>query len=244
MHVRVFLSRWRGYAPCPACRGARLRPEALAVKVGGLDIAAVSAMKIREVRAFLDGVGAEGHPVARRIVRQARGRLDYLDRIGLGYLTLDRQARTLSGGEAQRVALATALGSGLVNTLYVLDEPSVGLHPSDVGRLIETVRGLRDAGNTVVVVEHDQAVMRAADLLVDIGPAAGEAGGQVLYVGPPEGIAGVPQSATADFLSGRRRVAVPERRRPPTRVRSASPGRAGTTSRTSTSPSRSASSAS
>jgi excinuclease ABC subunit A len=214
MHVRVFLSRWRGYAPCPVCRGARLRPEALAVKVGGLDIAAVSALKIREVRAFLDGIDAEGHPVARRVVRQARGRLDYLERIGLDYLTLDRQARTLSGGEAQRMSLATALGSGLVNTLYVLDEPSVGLHPSDVGRLIETVQALRDAGNTVVVVEHDQAVMRAADLLVDIGPAAGEAGGQVLYVGPPGGIAGTPQSATADFLSGRRRVAVPERRRP------------------------------
>src|SRR5262249_40563726 len=130
-HVRVFLSRWRGYKPCPACLGARLRTEALAVKVGGLDIAEVSALRVREARAFLAGLEAElgAKPVARQVLTQTRTRLDYLDRIGLDYLTLDRQARTLSGGEAQRVALTAALGSGLVNTLYVLDEPSVGLHP-------------------------------------------------------------------------------------------------------------------
>ncbi|MBV8609891.1 MAG: excinuclease ABC subunit UvrA [Singulisphaera sp.] len=217
MHVRVFLSRWRGYTPCPACRGARLRPEALAVRVGGLDFAAVSALSVREARGFLAGLAVElaGHPVARRILEQARHRLDYLDRIGLDYLALDRPARTLSGGEARRVALTTALGSGLVNTLYVLDEPSIGLHPHDVGRLIGVLGGLRDAGNTVVVVEHDQAIIRAADLVVEIGPGAGEAGGQVLYSGPPQGLAEVADSATGDFLSGRRRVAVPERRRAP-----------------------------
>jgi excinuclease ABC subunit A len=218
MHVRVLLSRWRGYRPCPVCGGTRLRPEALAVKVGGLDIATVAALKVRNARAFLDGVEATlgGNPVARQVAAQARARLDYLDQIGLDYLTLDRLARTLSGGEAQRVALTTALGSGLVNTLYVLDEPSVGLHPHDVGRLIDCVRSLRDAGNTVVVVEHDMALIRAADLLVDIGPGAGEAGGQVLYTGPPGDVA--PASArgslTADFLTGRRSVAPPERRRP------------------------------
>lgn len=215
MHVRVFLSRWRGYAPCPDCQGTRFRPEVLAVKVGGLDIAAVSALKIREARAFLDRILAEdGNPIARRILRQTTSRLEYLERIGLEYLTLDRQARTLSGGEAQRVALTTALGSGLVNTLYVLDEPSVGLHPHDVGRLIGTIRSLRDAGNSVVVVEHDQDILRSADLLVDIGPGAGESGGRVLYAGPPGAIAGTEHSATADFLTGKRRILVPNRRRP------------------------------
>jgi excinuclease ABC subunit A len=214
IHVRVFLSRWRSYKTCPDCQGTRLRPEALAVQVGGLDIAAVSALKIREARAFLAALGpvAERSPVARRILEQARSRLDYLDRIGLDYLTLDRPARTLSGGEARRVALTTALGSGLVNTLYVLDEPSIGLHPHDVGRLIAILKELRDAGNSVVVVEHDQAVVRSADLVVDIGPGAGEAGGHLLYVGPPGAIAAT-GSATADFLIGRRQMVVPERRR-------------------------------
>ena len=216
VQVRVFLSRWRGYRPCPECQGARLRPEALAVKVGGIDLAALSALTIREARAFLDGYAAEGDdPVSRRVLDPVRARLGYLGRIGLDYLTLDRQARTLSGGESQRVALTTALGSGLVNTLYVLDEPTTGLHPRDVGRLIETLRGLRDAGNSLVVVEHDPAVMRAADWLVDIGPGAGEAGGRLLYAGPPEGVVEVADSATGAYLSGRLRTAIPTRRRPP-----------------------------
>jgi excinuclease ABC subunit A len=219
MHVRVFLSRWRSYKPCPACHGARLRPEALAVKVGGLDIAALSALSIGAARRFLEGQDAAG-PVARRMLEQVLRRLGYLGRMGLDYLTLDRPARTLSAGEARRVALTTALGSGLVGTLYVLDEPSVGLHPSDVERLIAILHALRDAGNTVVVVEHDLAVMRAADLLVDIGPGAGEGGGSLLYTGPPAGIAAATATATGsvtgEFLSGRRKTAVPEaqRRRP------------------------------
>jgi excinuclease ABC subunit A len=216
LHVRVFLSRWRGYAPCPECRGARLRPEALAVRVGGRNIAELSALKVREAKEFLDGLAEplRDNPVARQVLAQTGRRLDYLERVGLGYLTLDRPARTLSGGEAQRVALTSALGSGLVNTLYVLDEPSVGLHPHDVGRLTAALSDLRDAGNTVVVVEHDPAVIRAADLVVDIGPGAGQAGGQILYVGPPGTMAGANGSLTADFLNGRRKVAVPERRRP------------------------------
>lgn len=219
MHVRVFLGRWRGYRPCPSCRGARLRPEALAVKVGGLDIAAVASGTVRQARQFLERVAAElaeRHLVARQVVARAQARLGYLDRIGLDYLTLDRQARTLSGGEAQRVALTSALGSGLVNTLYVLDEPTAGLHPHDVRRLVGCVEGLRDTGNTVVVVEHDADVVRAADLVVDVGPGAGEGGGRVLYCGPPAGLTpeSAPGSLTADFLTGRRSISLPERRRP------------------------------
>ena len=217
MHVRVFLSRWRGYHPCPDCHGARLRPEALAVRVGGLDVASLSRMTVRDARAFLAEVEAAeaGNPVARRVLDQARGRLDALDRIGLDYLTLDRQARTLSSGESRRLALASALGSGLVNTLYVLDEPSVGLHPRDVGRLIATIQGLRDAGNSVVVVEHDEAILLASDWLVDIGPGAGDSGGRVLYEGPPNGVADIAESATGAYLSGRKRIAPPEKRRVP-----------------------------
>jgi excinuclease ABC subunit A len=216
VQMRVFLSRWRGYTPCPACGGSRLRPEALAIKLGGLDIAALSARRVREVREFLDelSVRLASSPVARRLLAQTCSRLDYLDRIGLAYLTLDRPARTLSGGEAQRVALTSALGSGLVSALYVLDEPSAGLHPADMGRLISAVHSLRDAGNTVVLVEHDHDVIRASDLIVDLGPGAGEAGGQLLYVGPPGAIASAPQSVTAEFLSGLRKVPIPGRRPP------------------------------
>jgi excinuclease ABC subunit A len=217
MPVRVFLSRWRGYRTCPDCRGARLRAEALAVRVGGLDVARLSSLTIRDARTFLEEVATleASNPVARRVLEQAKGRLDALDRIGLDYLTLDRPARTLSSGEGRRLALASALGSGLVNTLYVLDEPSVGLHPRDVGRLIATIQGLRDAGNSVVVVEHDEAILRAADWLVDVGPGAGDSGGRVLYEGPPEGVAEVAESATGAYLSGRKRASVPDSRRKP-----------------------------
>jgi len=217
MHVRVFLSRWRGYRPCPACRGARLRPEAMAVKVGGLDVAALTRMTIRDARAFLAAVAAEegSNEVGRKVLGHASGRLDALERIGLDYLTLDRPARTLSGGEARRLALASALGSGLVNTLYVLDEPSVGLHPRDVGRLIATLTGLRDAGNSVVVVEHDESILRAADWLVDIGPGAGDAGGKILYEGPPGGVVAVEGSPTGAAFAGRLLGPIPERRREP-----------------------------
>ncbi len=218
MHVRVFLSRWRGYSTCPACQGARLRPEALAVKVGGLDIAQVSALSIKDLRVYLIKThDAERRVAAERIINHVSHRVEFLERIGLDYLSLDRPARTLSRGEGRRVSLTSALGSGLVNTLYVLDEPSVGLHPQDVGRLISVVESLRDAGNTVVVVEHDAAILRTADLLVDIGPGAGESGGQILYQGTPAAIAGAPQSVTAEFLSGKKRVLPPQARRTQTK---------------------------
>ena len=215
--VRVFLSRWRGSRECPSCRGARLRPEALAVRVGGLDVASVSRLTIRDARAFFadSSPGDKNAPVARRILEQVASRLDSLARIGLDYLTLDRPARTLSSGEARRLALASALGSGLVNTLYVLDEPSVGLHPRDVGRLISTLENLRDAGNSVVVVEHDEAILLASDWLVDIGPGAGDSGGRILYVGPPAGVGEIAESATGAYLSGRKRSKLAEGRRKP-----------------------------
>ncbi len=212
VQVRVFLSRWRGEAPCPSCGGKRLRPEALAVKLGDLDLAELSALPIAEALGRVEAE-ADGE-VSRRALGPALGRLGFLERIGLGYLTLDRPSRSLSGGESRRVALTAALGSGLVNTLYVLDEPSIGLHPRDVGRLVEALAALRDAGNTVVVVEHDEAVVRAADWLVDVGPGAGAAGGRIVYAGPPAGVEAVAESVTGAFLADRRRVEPSARRRP------------------------------
>ncbi len=216
MHVRVFLSRWRGYTPCPDCHGARLRPESLAVKIDGHDIAALSALPVRDSLAFLEKLAnaPEQAAIKKRILSQVLARLAYLERIGLGYLTLDRAARTLSGGEARRVALTTALGSGLVNTLYVLDEPSIGLHPRDVERLVSAIDRLRNSGNSVVVVEHEETIMRSADWLIDIGPGAGESGGYVLYAGPPQGVVDAKDSVTGDFLAGRRRLKIPHTRRP------------------------------
>ena len=183
MHLRVFLSRWRSQRPCPSCGRLRLRPEALAAQVGGKNIAEVTQMQISPLRGFFAELPlAEWErTVARTLLEQIESRLRYLEAVGLGYLTLDRQVRTLSGGEGQRVALTSALGSSLVNMLYVLDEPSVGLHPTDVERLIEVVSELRDRGNTVVVVEHEESMLRAADQLVEIGPSAGERGGQVVF---------------------------------------------------------------
>ena len=218
MHVRVFLSRWRGYSTCPSCQGARLRPESLAVKLGGKDIAAVLALSIKDASTYLREIQAGDSSLPlERIVSQVSHRVDFLTRIGLDYLSLDRPARTLSRGEGRRVSLTSALGSGLVNTLYVLDEPSVGLHPVDVGRLISVMTALRDAGNSVVVVEHDASILHSADLLIDIGPGAGELGGRVLYQGPPSKIAGTPQSVTADFLVGKRRISAPRMRRKSTK---------------------------
>jgi excinuclease ABC subunit A len=213
VHVRVFLSRWRRYQECPACHGARLRPEALAVRVGGLEIAALSAMTIRDARSFLAGLGdLRVRPAAAALLARVETRLAYLAEIGLDYLTLDRPARSLSGGELQRVVLTKALGSGLVNTLYVLDEPAVGLHPHEVGRLTAVLHRLRDRGNTLVVVEHAGELIRQADHVVDLGPGAGEAGGRLLYSGPPASFP-TEGSATGDYLSGRKRVPVPTSRR-------------------------------
>jgi len=217
MHIRVFLSRWRSYRPCPACGGARLRPEALAVKLAGKSIADVSAMKVSDAAAFFRGLSLSDweRQVARVALDQVHARLGYLEAVGLGYLSLDRTLRTLSGGEVRRVALTSALGSSLVNMLYVLDEPSIGLHPRDIRRLIDAILGLRDRGNTVVVVEHEEAILRAADQVIEIGPGAGERGGRVVFQGTPAEMENAPESLTGDYLAGRRGIAVSGRRRRP-----------------------------
>ncbi len=216
-NVRAFLNRFRQLQVCPACKGARLRPEALAVKVGGLNLAALSAMTIREARAWVDGLAdLRAAPSAAAILSRADSRLEHLAALGLDYLTLDRPARSLSGGELQRVVLTKSLSTGLVNTLYVLDEPTAGLHPCETGRLITVLHRLRDRGNTLVVVEHDPDVIRASDHLIDLGPGAGEAGGNVLYAGPVAPFADAEGSATSDFLCGRKKPAVPPKRRPVT----------------------------
>lgn len=219
MHLRVFLGRWRSYRPCPTCHGARLRPEALAVQVAGRNLAWITQAKITENLTFFQNL--ELTPWERKVSRvmldQVVSRLGFLDSVGLGYLTLDRTLRTLSGGEAQRVTLTSALGSSLVNMLYVLDEPSVGLHPRDIDRLIHSVQALRDRGNTVVVVEHEEAMLRAADHIIEIGPGAGEHGGRVVFQGPLEEMLTDKESTTGDFLAGRRGVALPEKRREPNR---------------------------
>ncbi|HJT31295.1 MAG TPA: excinuclease ABC subunit UvrA [Pirellulales bacterium] len=217
MHIRVFLSRWRSYRPCPVCGGARLRPEALATRVGGKNIAELSNLKVREAAEFFRSLELPDwqRAVGRMMLDQVRARLGYLQAVGLDYLTLDRPLRTLSGGEAQRVALTSALGSSLVNMLYVLDEPSIGLHPHDTGRLLTAIEGLRDRGNTVVVVEHEEAMIRAADQVIEIGPGAGERGGRVVFQGAPSEMEASAASVTGDYLAGRRAIRLPAKRRPP-----------------------------
>ncbi len=217
MHLRVFLSRWRSYRPCPVCGGTRLRPEALAAKLGGRNIAEISGMKVRESLEFLRQLTLSDwqRRVGRMMLDQVQTRLGYLDAVGLGYLTLDRTLRTLSGGEAQRVALTSALGSSLVNMLYVLDEPSIGLHPADVGRLTDAVLSLRNRGNSVIVVEHEEGLMRASDQIIEIGPGAGERGGQVVFQGTVAEMEASPHSVTGDYLAGRRGIAGERKRRRP-----------------------------
>ncbi len=217
VHVRVFLSRYRMYLPCDVCGGDKLKPEALAVRVGDRNIAELGRLPVAALEEWVRGLAltAMGREIAEPILRELEQRLRFLVEVGLGYLTLERSARTLSGGEAQRIQIARALGSGLVDTLYVLDEPSVGLHPRDVQRLLDVLRGLRDLGNTVVVVEHDARVVRQADWLVDLGPGAGEHGGLVLYQGPVEGIRDARGSATGDYLAGRARIESARRGRTP-----------------------------
>jgi excinuclease ABC subunit A len=217
MHLRVYLSRWRSYQLCPTCHGARLKPEALAVRVGGKNFAEILAMQIGDALPFLQALTltAEEQTIGRVMLDPVRARLGYLESVGLRYLTLDRTLRTLSGGEAQRVALTAALGSSLVNMLYVLDEPSVGLHPRDTDRLVQAVSELRDRGNTVVVVEHDEQFLQAADQLVEIGPGAGQRGGELVFQGTPAEILAAPRSVTGDYLAGRRLISTPSRRRTP-----------------------------
>ncbi|HET6201946.1 MAG TPA: excinuclease ABC subunit UvrA [Planctomycetota bacterium] len=215
LHVRVLLSRYRAYVPCPDCGGTRFRPESLRTRLEGRTIAELYALPVGDLRAFFDGL-ALPPPLAAAcapVLEEVRARLRYLCEVGLEYLTLDRQSRTLSGGEMQRVNLTTAVGSALTNTLFVLDEPSVGLHPRDNDRLLGILRRLVAGGNTAVVVEHDPALVRAADHLIDLGPAAGEGGGRLLYEGPVAGASSVPESATGRYLSGRLRIGLPAKRR-------------------------------
>jgi excinuclease ABC subunit A len=203
--------------PCPICHGARLKPESLAVAVDGRSIHDVSSLPIVEAASVLAGLELSDRDrmIAERVVKEINARLGFLLDVGLGYLSLDRSAGTLAGGEAQRIRLASQIGSALVGVLYVLDEPSIGLHQRDNHKLIETLARLRDLGNTVIVVEHDEDTIRVADHVVDIGPGAGERGGRVVYSGPVEGLVGCHQSVTGDYLAGRRVIPVPEVRRSP-----------------------------
>ncbi len=217
LHVRVFLSRYRGYAKCPECDGTRLRPEARAVRVAGKSITEVCKFTVKEARVFFATLQLSDAQlkIADKILEEVRTRLQFLDEVGLDYLSLDRLTSTLSGGESQRIQLATSLGSHLVGALYVLDEPSIGLHPRDTQRLIDILKSLRDLGNTVLVVEHDPDTIHAADHILDLGPGAGELGGKLLFAGPCDAMLGEHRSLTGRYLSGELRIPIPNNRHKP-----------------------------
>jgi excinuclease ABC subunit A len=221
LHVRVMLSKYRGYAECPECRGQRLRTEARSVRINGLNICQATALTIAEAKKFFVDLKLSPmhEEIAGQILDEIRQRLNFLDAVGLEYITLDRLASTLSGGESQRIQLATSLGSGLVGALYVLDEPTIGLHSRDTVRLIRILEKLRDLGNTILVVEHDADVLTAADYLLDLGPGAGEFGGELLAAGNLAEIEANPDSLTGRYLSGKVSIPVPTRRRAPSRER-------------------------
>jgi excinuclease ABC subunit A len=216
LHVRVFLAKYRGYTLCPDCGGGRLRQEARDVKVGARTLPEVCSLSIKDAAVFFDSLelSPEQTAIADKVLFEVRRRLKFLVDVGLDYLTLDRLASTLSGGEAQRIQLATNLGSSLVGALYVLDEPSIGLHPRDSERLIKLLHNLRDIGNTVLVVEHDEEMMRAADHILDIGPAAGELGGKIIYEGDFEGLLRSGATLTGKYLRGEAEIKEPKQRRP------------------------------
>src|SRR5262249_24978104 len=217
LHVRVFLSRYRGYSTCSECRGSRLRMEARQVKIQGRNLCEVSSLTVEDALKFFEQIAltpAEAE-IADRLLQEIRERLRFLNDVGLEYLTLDRLASTLSGGEAQRIQLATSLGSRLVGTLYVLDEPSIGLHPRDTHRLIKILHDLRDLGNTILVVEHDPDIMKAADRILDLGPGAGENGGKVIATGTFAEIRKNPSSLTGRYLAEELRIQLPSARRKP-----------------------------
>jgi excinuclease ABC subunit A len=215
MHYRIFHARFRGYSTCAECGGTRLRKEASYVRVAGKTMGEIGQMTTAEARMFFDDIDLDEHKreVADRLLEEIRKRLRYLVDVGLDYLTLDRLSQTLSGGESQRIHLATSLGSSLVGSMYVLDEPSIGLHPRDTGRLIGILEHLRDIGNTVMVVEHEEAMMRAADHIVDLGPGAGRHGGEVVSQGTLGELLADPRSLTGAYLSGRKKIEVPSKRR-------------------------------
>ena len=213
--ARDYLDAFTAVKPCPACKGQRLKPESLAVTVGDRNIAQVSALSIRRAMAFFEHLDLtpKQQQIARQVLKEIRTRLGFLLNVGLDYLTLDRPAATLAGGEAQRIRLATQIGSGLVGVVYILDEPSVGLHQRDNRRLLSTLQSLRDLGNTMIVVEHDEETIRTADWIIDIGPGAGEHGGEIVVSGSLEDVIASPRSITGDYLSGRRAIPIPERKR-------------------------------
>ncbi|HXO33346.1 MAG TPA: excinuclease ABC subunit UvrA [Candidatus Acidoferrales bacterium] len=217
LHIRVFLSRYRGYSTCPECHGSRLRLEARQVKINGRNLCDICGMTVEDVSKFFDSIelSAEEAEIGERLLQEIRERLRFLNDVGLEYLTLDRLASTLSGGEAQRIQLATSLGSRLVGTLYVLDEPSIGLHSRDTHRLIKILHDLRDLGNTILVVEHDPDIMRTADRILDLGPGAGENGGKLVAAGTYEEILRNPASLTGRYLSDDLRIQIPAVRRQP-----------------------------
>jgi excinuclease ABC subunit A len=217
LHVRVFLSRYRGYSLCGACSGARLRTEARQVRVGGKDICQTTSLTVEEAMKFFLQLelSQQDEEIAGKLLDEVRDRLRFLNEVGLEYLTLDRLASTLSGGEAQRIQLATSLGSRLVGTLYVLDEPSIGLHSRDTDRLVRILKDLRDLGNTILVVEHDPEIMRAADHILDLGPGAGEHGGKVVAAGTYDEITNNHASLTGRYLKGDIQIQIPANRRKP-----------------------------
>ncbi len=215
--VREEFERYQNNRPCGTCEGYRLKPEALAVKIGGQHVGQVVRMSIREALdwtlAVPDALSTQNNEIARAILKEIRERLGFLVNVGLDYLTLARNSGTLSGGESQRIRLASQIGSGLTGVLYVLDEPSIGLHQRDNGRLLTTLKNLRDQGNTVIVVEHDEEAIREADHVIDIGPGAGVHGGQIIVAGTPAEIAACENSVTGQYLTGKREIAVPAKRR-------------------------------
>ena len=216
MHYRIYHARFRGYSTCPDCHGYRLRKDALYVHVGGLNIGQVTELTTKDAQDFFDNLTLNEYEaaVAGRVLEEIRKRLRYLVDVGLDYLSLDRLSQTLSGGESQRINLATSLGSSLVGSLYVLDEPTIGLHPRDTDRLVKILEHLRDIGNTVIVVEHEPDVMRRADEIVDLGPGSGRLGGEVVFQGSYEAILADDDSLTGAYLSGRKEIPVPKTRRP------------------------------
>ena len=213
--VRAYFEKYMRKTQCPDCSGARLNAQALAVRVGGLNLNEVSALAISEAAVFFDKLelGATEQVIAVEVLKEIRGRLAFLCDVGLDYLTLDRTAPTLSGGESQRIRLASQIGAGLVGVLYILDEPSIGLHPRDNQRLLDSLCRLRDLGNTVIVVEHDEQTMRAADEIIDFGPGPGVRGGKVVARGDLAKIAATKRSITGKYLRGDEEIEVPKKRR-------------------------------
>jgi len=214
-HIRKWIEQFMSMIPCPDCNGTRLRKESRAVMVGGCNLGTISAMTIKDGKKFFKNLklSATDTKIAAQILKEINSRLGFLVDVGLEYLTLDRSATTLSGGEAQRIRLATQIGSQLMGVLYILDEPSIGLHPRDNNRLLNTLKKLRDLGNSVLVVEHDRETMEAADHIIDLGPGAGEHGGDVVYSGEPEGLVDCSSSLTGLYLSGNCKISIPEVRR-------------------------------